>query len=72
VTRILYDVPRRSQIRLTLHDILGRELLLLVDEIQQPGRYGVDFMGKGYSSGVYIYRLQSAGVSLSRKMLLLK
>ncbi len=71
-TRILYDVPRRSLIRLTLHDVLGRELIVFVNGTQEPGRYTVDFDGARYASGVYIYHLQSTGVNLSRKMVLLK
>ena len=57
---------------LKIYDILGREVVTLVNERQEPGNYEVKFMASHLSSGVYIYRLKSGDFSQSKKMLFLK
>jgi len=76
-TRILYDVPQESHIRLMVYDLLGREVTTLVNKIEQPGYKAImwngrDHSGHSLSSGLYIYRLETESFSSSQKMLLLK
>ncbi|HXX65362.1 MAG TPA: T9SS type A sorting domain-containing protein [Bacteroidota bacterium] len=71
-TVISYDLASTGTVRLTVYDILGREVERLVDGIQSAGSHQVRFDGNGLSSGVYIYRLQSPGAVLERKMVLAK
>ncbi len=77
-TRISYDVPQTSRIRLTIYNLLGQEVVVLVDGVQAVGRYTVDWHGantQGHSvaSGVYLYRLTSeTGFTETRRMTLLK
>jgi minor extracellular serine protease Vpr len=76
-TTIRYSVPVQSQIRLRVFDLIGREVASLVDQQQGVGSYsvnwsGADNLGVPLSSGVYFYRLESAGQQLTRKMILLK
>jgi hypothetical protein len=59
-------------VRLTVYDILGREVATLVDGMQQQGVHEARFDGGGLSSGVYLYRLQTAGFVQQRKMILQK
>jgi hypothetical protein len=59
-------------VRLTVYDILGREVATLVDGMQQPGPHEARFDGGGLSSGVYLYRLQTAGFVQQKKMILQK
>ena len=73
-TVIRYRLATSGQVRLTISDILGRELATMVDAVQQPGTYSVEFNVRNYrsASGLYFYTLH-AGVSVERKaMLLLK
>ncbi len=56
-TTILYELPLTSKIRLTVFDMLGREVAVLVDEKRAPGTYQISFDGSGLSSGVYFYRI---------------
>ncbi|GIW91299.1 MAG: hypothetical protein KatS3mg109_1731 [Pirellulaceae bacterium] len=42
---------------LKVYDVLGREVVTLVNEVKQPGRYEVTFDASGLASGVYFYRL---------------
>lgn len=71
-TTISYDVPIRSHVRLAVYDALGREVALLVNDIEEPGRKSVRFDAGRLSTGVYALRLSAPGFSDMRKMLLLR
>lgn len=71
-TMIEYIVPTTSHVNLRIVDLLGREVAVLVDEIQLPGRRLVGFNGKGLASGIYICQISMSGVFQSRKLLLLR
>ena len=84
VTTLRYDLPQRAEVTLTIYDILGREVVRLLDGTQQPGYYRIVWNGRTANgrevpSGIYIARLfipPAAGVpheyTKSIKMLLLK
>jgi photosystem II stability/assembly factor-like uncharacterized protein len=73
LTKINYDLPRSSYINLTVYDILGREVISLVqNEFQKEGRYSVEFNASNLASGVYFYRIEAGDFVESRKMLLVK
>ncbi|MFZ1290685.1 MAG: cellulase family glycosylhydrolase [Melioribacteraceae bacterium] len=77
VTTIQYYVPNvassfSSRIELNIFDMLGRKIKTLVNQIQQPGIYKINFNGSDLSSGVYFYRIQSGKYSDIKKMMLLK
>ena len=65
-------IPGSPWVRLSVYDVLGREVAVLVNEAQQPGFYEVTFDGKGLASGVYLYRLTAGSFVQSVKMMLLK
>jgi hypothetical protein len=71
-TGIRFQVSGVSAVTLTVYDILGREVALLVNEKKAPGVYQVEFDGTGLASGVYIYRMTAGTYVQARKMLLLK
>jgi len=77
-TQIAYDVPEPAHVTLIIYNVLGQEIIRLVDERKQPGRYTATWTGKnrtGYTvaSGVYLYRLAtSTGYTAQRRMTLLK
>ncbi|MBT5875454.1 MAG: T9SS type A sorting domain-containing protein, partial [Candidatus Latescibacteria bacterium] len=77
-TRISFEVASESHITLTIYNILGQEIVTLVDGAHTPGVYdviwnGTDGYGKVAPSGVYFYRLlSSSGYNRTRRMLLLK
>ena len=77
-TQIAYEVPQQAHITLAVYNVLGQEVVRLVDREQQAGRYTVTWdgrntQGQGVSSGVYLYRLTSStGFVESRRMVLLK
>lgn len=61
-----------SYVRLSVFDLLGHEVAVLVNENQQPGQYRVRFNAQNLSSGVYFYRLQSGGSIATRKLTVVK
>lgn len=71
-TVITYSVPEQSHIRLSVYDVLGREVSVLVNEQQAPGRYQVSWDAGNLSSGVYMYRLEAPGMVITRQMTLVK
>ncbi|MGB2866834.1 MAG: T9SS type A sorting domain-containing protein [Bacteroidota bacterium] len=71
-TTIMYTVPKVSNVRLELFDMLGRKVATLVNEMKQPGEYHVAFDASRLPSGIYIYRLSAPEQTISKKMTLLK
>lgn len=71
-TKIEYQLPVNGKVVLKVFDILGREVTTLVNEIQQAGFKEVEFNAKNLSSGIYIYRIQSADFTKTLKMQLVK
>jgi hypothetical protein len=78
VTKIKFQLPQESLVKLKVFDITGREVTVLVNDLRAAGYYAVDFDGSALASGVYFYRLEvsSASAPLSmtmvKKMLLIK
>ena len=71
-TRISYHLDRRGPVRVTVMDLLGRRLAVLVDSDQAAGEHHVYFDGTDLSNGVYIYRLETEGRVDSHKMILVR
>ena len=59
-------------VTLKVYDILGREVVTLVNEKKSPGYYSVVFNTQNLPSGIYFYRLQTGEFTQTRKMILLK
>ena len=73
------QVPGLSDVKITVYDMLGREVGVLVNERKPAGTYEVAFDGTGLASGMYVYRLtaglpdrQAGPLVQSRAMMLLK
>jgi hypothetical protein len=77
-TTITYTLKEKSNVNLTVYDILGRELEVLVNTTQDAGEYKAQFNASQYvrrivpTSGVYIYRLKVGDKTFVKKMLLTK
>ena len=72
-TKIRFSIPNTSQVRVSVYDILGREVTILVNEQLNPGTYEAEFDGTDYPSGVYFYRLTADGQYIdSKRMMILK
>jgi len=78
-TRIDYTIPHAGEVKLTIYDVLGREVVVLEHAIKEAGDYsafwdGSDDKGRIVPSGVYFYRLQAFRyrIELTKKLLVLK
>lgn len=71
-TVIKYDLPKDSKVTLKVYDILGKEIMTLVDGDMKAGRYEVKLNGINLTSGMYIYRITAGNYTLSKKMMLVK
>ncbi|KAF0152271.1 MAG: Cna B domain protein [Ignavibacteria bacterium] len=71
-TTIKYNLPNAGLVKITIYDILGREVRVLVNEEKNPGVYEVKFDAKNLASGVYIYTVKANSFFSSKKMLLTK
>lgn len=71
-TKISYQIPETGEVSLKVFNMLGQQVATLVNSQQSAGSHTVDFDASNLSSGMYIYRLETAGQSLTRKMMLVK
>jgi hypothetical protein len=58
-TIIEYEVPHTTHVKLFVHDVLGRRIQVLVDDVQAAGVYRIRFDAKGLSSGTYFYTMET-------------
>jgi serine protease len=72
VTTISYAIPEAGKVSLKIFDLLGREILTLVDRDQTAGTYRESFDASRLPSGVYFYKLTSGNFSDAKKMILMK
>jgi hypothetical protein len=72
VTTITYTLPRESHVRLSIYNVLGQEVWILVDEFEQPGYKSLQFDANKLSSGLYFYRIVAGTFTDVKKMMLLK
>ena len=71
-TKIKYQLPELCFVTLKVYDVLGNEIITLVNEEKFVGSYEVEFGGTGLPSGVYFYKLQAGDFVETKKMLLMK
>lgn len=72
VTNIEFSIPKSSFIKLTIYDISGRELDVLVNQYMNAGKYKADWDAAKYSSGIYFYTITSGSYRETKKMILVK
>jgi hypothetical protein len=72
LTTIEFDIPERTNVKLVVYDILGREVETLIDKELEPGKYKINFTATNLPSGVYFYTLRTPKFTKTNKMLLIK
>lgn len=72
VTKIEYGIPASGMVNMSVYDVLGREVAVVVNEYQKAGFYETTFDASSLPSGVYIYRITSGNFTESKKMTLVK
>lgn len=71
-TKIKFDLPEDNFITLKIYNSLGKEILTLVNELRNSGRYDISFDGTNLPSGIYYYRIKAGNFEAVRKMVLVK
>jgi subtilisin-like proprotein convertase family protein len=72
VTKIKYEVAKNVNVKIMVYDILGKEVMLLVNGNKKAGVYEVEMNAVNLSSGVYFYKIQAGEFTNVKKMILLK
>lgn len=71
-TKISYSLSDPAQTKITIHDLVGKEISVLVDKFMTAGNHQVTFNATGLASGIYVYRLATDEHTITKKMLVLK
>ena len=71
-TTIAIDLAQRSYVTLKVYNLLGQQVVTLINGIREAGRYEIPFVGTNLASGVYFYRLQTSRFVQTKKLLIVK
>ena len=71
-TIIGYQIPKSGLVTLKIYDVVGKEIMTLINEVKPVGSYTVSLEANDLTSGIYFYKLQSGKFIESKKMILLK
>jgi hypothetical protein len=71
-TNVKFSVPEAGNVKLSVYNLVGEEVAVLVNGFSQAGTFEVTFDASNLSTGVYLYKLQSANSVQTKKMMLLK
>jgi photosystem II stability/assembly factor-like uncharacterized protein len=71
-TVISYDLIKATFVKITIYDLLGKQLNVFIEGYKPAGGHNFKFRDLGLASGVYIYRLEAGDFTESRKMVLIK
>lgn len=71
-TQIRYGIPQAADVQLTIYNMLGQKVAILVDSKRSAGWHTASFDASGLSSGAYIYRIQAGEFTSTKKLTLIK
>jgi hypothetical protein len=71
-TNIKFNVAKLGDVKIVVYDLMGREVQTLLNESLKPGTYETSFDGSELNSGVYFYKMVTAGFTETKKMFLIK
>jgi hypothetical protein len=71
-TTIKYDIPKNSNVRIMIYDVLGKEVETVVNEKKTAGSYEIQWDASKYASGTYFYKIEAGDFIESKKMILIK
>ena len=71
-TRISYSLPEANFVTLKIYDMLGSEVVTLVNENKSAGKFEVEFDASKLSSGTYVYKLVAGNYQITKKMQFVK
>ena len=72
ITEIEFRLPKLSQVKLSVFNILGKEIQTIINDKLDAGYYKTEFDGSNYSSGIYFYKIITNEFAETRRMILVK
>jgi hypothetical protein len=72
VTNFGFRIADFGMVKLSINDVIGREVTVLLNKEMKPGSYEVNWDASAYPSGVYFYKLTANGFTDTKKMVLIK
>ena len=72
VTNIKFDIPRSAFVKISIIDLFGKEIEVLMNKKINTGIYEIKWNGTKFSSGIYFIRLESNNLKITNKIILLK
>ncbi len=69
---IRYSIPNQEQVKIVVYNILGQEVVTLLNKEQKPGIYSIQWSTKNFTSGVYFIRLQAGNYVSTKKAIILR
>lgn len=72
ITKIKFSIPKSDIVQIKIYNILGKEVIKLINDYKPVGTYEVEFDARNLPSGVYFYRIISGSYSETKKMILLR
>jgi len=71
-TKIMYSLPQAGQVKLTIYNTLGEEVVTVIDSEVEAGTHMVEFDASDFNSGVYFYRINAGDFQATKKMMFIK
>ena len=71
-TTIVFDLPQAAKVTVTVYNILGQRMKVLLNEQKAAGRHSIRFRAEGLSAGLYFYEIKANDFNQVRKMILAK
>ncbi|HRE42166.1 MAG TPA: T9SS type A sorting domain-containing protein [Ignavibacteria bacterium] len=71
-TNIEFEIPKTSEVSISVYDALGREISKLLNKQLNPGKYKINWNAESLPSGVYFYNLTTNNFSQTKRMILIK
>lgn len=71
-TKIKFSIKSNRWVKITIYDLLGKQVSVLVNQFKEKGEYDLEFNGSNLASGIYFYRIEAGDFVQSKKMVLVK
>jgi len=71
-TMITYQLPKTSDVEISIYNLLGQKIATLLDSRQNAGKYQVEWDASSFASGIYYYKIQAGEFQDVKKMVVIK
>lgn len=67
-----FSLPKSSNVKIIVYDVMGREVKTIINEFRNAGNYEAGFDASNFASGVYYYKMEAGEFTEVKKMVLIK